>query len=107
MSKFELHDKVTIVTGGAGGIGTCIAMEYASAGANVVVASRKLEPLEKVAGDIKSQGGESMAVAVDITKPDEVDNMVTQTVDRFGALDIIVNYAVMGGSPRCLQKSER
>ncbi len=46
MSKFELKDKIVIITGGAGGIGTCIALEYAKAGANVVVASRSQESLD-------------------------------------------------------------
>lgn len=98
MSKFELQDKIAIVTGGAGGIGTCIAMEYARAGANVVVASRNQENLDKVAADIKALGRESLAIATDITVPEQVDNMVKQTVDKFGRLDIIVNNAGGGSS---------
>ena len=98
MSKFELHGKTAIVTGGAGGIGTCIAMEYARAGANVVVASRNQENLDKVATDIKALGAESLAIAVDITVPDQVDNMIKQTVDTFGRLDVMVNNAGGGSS---------
>lgn len=98
MSKFELQEKIAIVTGGAGGIGTCIAMEYARAGANVVVASRNQENLDKVAADIKALGRESLAIATDITVPEQVDNMVKQTVDKFGRLDIIVNNAGGGSS---------
>lgn len=98
MSKFDLKDKTAIVTGGAGGIGTCIAMEYARAGANVVVASRNQENLDKVAADIKALGVESLAVATDITVPDQVDNLVKRTVDQFGRLDIIVNNAGGGSS---------
>lgn len=100
LSKFELKGKTAIVTGGAGGIGTCIAMEYARAGANVVVASRNLEPLEKVAASVRDLGAKSLAIAVDITKPDEVDSMVEQTVDRFGSLDVIVNNAGAWGKMR-------
>ncbi len=98
MSKFELRGKTAIVTGGAGGIGTCIAMEYARAGANVVVASRNRENLEKVAADIKSLGSESLVITVDITDPDQVNSMVQETVDTFGGLDVIVNNAGGGSS---------
>jgi len=93
MSNFELKGKIAIVTGGAGGIGSSIAMEYAKAGANVVVASRNQEKLDKVAAEIKSLGRESLAIATDITIPEQVDNMVKQTVDRFGRVDIMVSCA--------------
>jgi len=93
MSDLELQDKVAIVTGGAGGIGTAIAMAYAKAGAKVVVASRKKENLDKVVADIKALGRESLAVATDVCIPEQVDNMVKQTVDTFGRIDILVNNA--------------
>lgn len=98
MSKFELNGKIAIVTGGAGGIGTCIAMEYARAGANVVVASRKQENLDRVAADIKALGRESLAISTDITVPEQVDKMIKETVDKFGRLDVIVNNAGGGTS---------
>jgi len=98
MSKFELQDKVTIVTGGAGGIGTCIAMEYARAGAKVVIASRKKENLDKVVTDIAALGAESLAIATDITVPEQVDNMIAETVAKFGRIDVIVNNAGGGTS---------
>ena len=56
MSELVLKDKVAIVTGGAGGIGTCIAIECAKAGAKVVVAARSQERLEKVAAEIANLG---------------------------------------------------
>ena len=93
MSKFLLQDKIAIVTGGAGGIGTCVALEYAKAGANVVVASRTQENLDRVAADIRAHGRESLAIATDVCVPEQVDNMVQQTVDRFGRLDVLVNTA--------------
>ncbi len=93
MSKFELQGKTAIVTGGAGGIGTFISKEYSRAGANVVVVGRNQENLDKVAADIKASGKEALAISTDITKPDQVDNMVKQTVDAFGQLDVIVNNA--------------
>lgn len=82
MSKFDIQHKVAIVTGGAGGIGTCIAREYAGAGAKVVVASRNQENLEKVVADIKDRGGKAIAVVTDITAPEQVDKLIEATVDE-------------------------
>ena len=100
MSAFELKDKVAIVTGGATGIGKCISLAYAEAGANVVVASRKQENLDKAAAEIKALGRESLAIATDVTVPEQVDNLIQQTVDRFGRVDIMVcNTGGGGGAP--------
>jgi len=95
MSKFELPDKIAIITGGAGSMGTCIALEFAKAGANVVVADleAKQEGLDENAAKIKSLGRESLAIATDVCVPEQVDNMVKQTVDKFGRVDILVNTA--------------
>jgi len=93
MSQFELKDKVAIITGGGSGIGESIALEFARVGAKVVVGSRKQENLDKVAEEIKSMGRESLAIATDIRVPEQVDNLIKQTVDRFGKLDILVNNA--------------
>lgn len=93
MSQFELKDKIAIVTGGAGGIGTCISLAYAEAGAHVVVASRKQENLDKVAAKVTALGRKSLAIATDTTDPDQVENMIQKTLDTFGRLDIIVNNA--------------
>jgi len=93
MPEYELQDKIAIVTGGGTGIGRRIAMACAKAGAHVVVASRNQENLDKVAADIKALGRESLAVATDVCIPEQVDNMVKQTMDKFGRIDILVNNA--------------
>jgi NAD(P)-dependent dehydrogenase (short-subunit alcohol dehydrogenase family) len=59
----------------------------------VVVGSRKLDNLEKVSGEIKALGRNSLAVATDVRIPEQVDNLVKQTVDNFGRIDILVNNA--------------
>lgn len=100
MSKFKLKDKVAIVTGGAGGIGTAISMEYARAGAKVVITSRNQENMDKVVAGIKAIGGEALAVVTDVTIPAQVDNMVKQTIDTFGRVDILVNCAGGGSKMR-------
>mgnify|MGYP001161379486 FL=1 len=102
----NLKDKVAIVTGGAGGIGSRIAKTYAGAGAKVVIASRSQGKLDKVAGKID---GEVLALATDVTIPEQVDDMVAKTIDAFGGIDILVNNA--GGamfikSPNDLEPNE-
>jgi len=91
-----LDGKVAIITGGSSGIGKSIALTYAEAGANVVIASRNQENLDKVATQIKALGNDSLAIATDVRIPEQVDNMVNQTVDHFGRLDIMVNNAGRG-----------
>ena len=89
----QLSGRVAIVTGGAGGIGSRIAKEFASQGARVVVASRGQEKLDKIVAEIKSVGGEALGVAADVTDPAQVDNMVSRTISEFGQVDIMVNNA--------------
>ena len=96
MSAFDLNEKVAIVTGGGTGIGKSIALEFARAGAQVVVASRRMEVIKKVADEIKAMGKRSIAVQTDVIEKGQVDNLVKQTVDQFGRIDILVNNA--GGS---------
>jgi 3-oxoacyl-[acyl-carrier protein] reductase len=92
-SPFSVEDKVTIVTGGGVGIGRSIALEFARAGAHVVVASRKLENLEPVAAEIKKLGRRSFAMALDVRQEDAVKELVERTVRDFGRLDVMINNA--------------
>ena len=104
-----LTNKVAIVTGGAGGIGSRIAKAYANQGAKVVVASRSQEKLDKIAQEIEASGGEAFAISTDVTVPREVDHMVTKTIERFGCIDILVNNsggAMFIKSPNDLEPEE-
>ncbi len=94
----ELQNKVAIVTGGAGGIGTHISKTFAAVGARVVLASRNQERLDAVVSEIVAEGGEALAVATDITVSDQVDALIGRTVEQFGRLDVMVNNA--GGGSR-------
>ncbi len=98
MSNFNLDGKVTIVTGGAGGIGREIVKEYARAGANIVVASRDQEAIDRVAAEAAGFGVNALAIATDITVPEQVDRLIAETVERFGRLDVMVNNAGGGSS---------
>ena len=92
-SPFSVEDKVTIVTGGGVGIGRSIALEFARAGAHVVIASRKLENLEPVAAEIRKLGRRSFAMALDVRQEDGVKELVERTVKDFGRLDVMINNA--------------
>jgi len=88
---FDLIGKVAVVVGGGGGIGHALALGLADAGADVAVASRKLEHLEPVAKEIKARGRKSLAVAVDVVKEKSVADMVARVLESFPRIDILVN----------------
>jgi len=88
-----LAGKVAIVTGGGTGIGRAIALEFAKVGADVVLASRKVETLEKVAGEVRSLGRKGIAVQCDVRERAQVDAMVAKAMAEFGKVDILVNNA--------------
>lgn len=90
---FDLAGKVALVVGGAGGIGRAQALGLADAGADVAVASRNLEHLEKVAEEIKAKGRQSLAVTVEVTQEKSVADMVEKVLKVFPHIDILVNAA--------------
>ena len=94
---FSLEGKVALITGGSRGIGRATALGFARAGADVVVTSRKLPDLEKVAEEIRGLGRKSLAVAAHVGKMDDINALVTKVREDFGRIDILVNNA--GTSP--------
>lgn len=93
MVDFSLQGKVAIITGASQGIGEAIAVAFAQAGARVVVSSRKSESVAKVAQEIERAGGEAMAIQAHMGDADQVKSLVSQTVEKWGRVDIAVNNA--------------
>ncbi len=87
----KLDNKIAVITGGGTNIGKGIALEFAKEGADVVVSSRSMANLEKMAEEIKSLGRRSLAIATDVRVKEQVQNMVKWTLDEFGRIDILVN----------------
>lgn len=92
-SKISMKGKVALVSGASRGIGEASALAFADAGADVVVASRKLPDLEKVAAKIKAKGVRSLAVAAHAAKIEDSKNLVNTVVKEFGRIDILFNNA--------------
>ena len=89
----EFDGKVAIITGGGTGLGRAIALALSKRGARVVIASRKQEHLDETAHAIRAMGGEVLTYSFDVRDPDQVNDMVKTTVDKFGRVDILVNNA--------------
>ena len=94
----QLTDKVAFVTGASKGIGRAVAEQLAAEGADVVITARTAGPLEKTASDIAARTGRrAVALAGDMSKPEDIDRCVKETLERFGHIDILVTCA--GSSP--------
>ena len=91
--KYDLEGKVAIVTGGGKGIGKAISLGLADNGAKVVLASRSMEDLEKVADKIKAKSGEALPVQIDLMETGQIDALVETTIKTYGQVDILVNNA--------------
>lgn len=91
--RSRLDGRVAVVTGSSSGIGSGIARHFASLGARVVVHGSTRERAEAVAGRIRHAGAESAACGADLTDPEACRRLIAFTVERFGAIDVLVNNA--------------
>jgi NAD(P)-dependent dehydrogenase (short-subunit alcohol dehydrogenase family) len=92
---FDLSGQVALVTGGSRGLGREMVLAFAERGADVVVASRKLDVCEEVAARARAMGRRALAVSVHAAQWDSIDAMVEQAYAEFGRIDILVNNAGM------------
>jgi NAD(P)-dependent dehydrogenase (short-subunit alcohol dehydrogenase family) len=89
----ELAGKVAIVTGASRGIGEAIALGFAREGSAVVMCSRHLPDVERVAEEARASGAGALAVKCDVSEEEDVNEMVRKTIEEFGKVDILVNNA--------------
>ena len=101
----DLTGRVALVTGASSGLGWRFAKVLASQGAKVALIGRRLERLEALAAEIKADGGEAAAVAVDVADAEALIAMVGQVEDRFGLVDILVNNAGIPDAQRAHKMS--
>lgn len=93
----RMKDKVVIVTGGGKGIGRAISFAFAAEGAIVVMAARDLSGMEATTEEIRSRGGRADAIVTDVRYEDQIKNMVTYTLNKYGQIDILVNNSGIAG----------
>lgn len=90
----QLREQVAIVTGASRGIGRAVAIALATEGAKVAVNyARSSEAAQQVVKEITEAGGEAIAIGADVSKTEEVDSLVKQTLEKFGRVDLLVNNA--------------
>ncbi len=92
---FNLKGKVVIITGSSKGIGEAIARGLAEHGAHVVISSRKQEAVDEVVDQFKAAGLEAIGIACHVGKADQRTNLVNETINRFGGVDILINNAAI------------
>ena len=93
---FDFSGKVVLVTGGSRGLGYEMVKAFAERGADVVIASRKLENCETVADEVRALGRRALAVQVHAAKWDSIDALIARTYEEFGRIDVCINNAGMG-----------
>ena len=97
---FDLKGRVAVVTGGSVGLGRQVAQALAEMGADIVLCARKRERCEQSAEELKALGVRAMALACDVTKADDVNQVVQAALAGFGRIDIVVNNAgISWGAP--------
>ena len=94
----NLKNKIVIITGAGSGIGAATAKLFGRHGVTVVASDINLESAQKIADEIKEAGGKASALKTDVTKFEEVQNLIDDTIKAYGSLDIMVNNAGIGGA---------
>lgn len=100
LDLFDLHGKRALVTGGSSGIGRRVALAYVEAGAQVAIAARHFDALEKVAAEIAAAGGKVVPICCDVTQEEQVTSMLDQVTAELGGIDIAVcNAGIVAVTP--------
>ncbi len=91
--NFNFKDKTVVVTGSSRGLGKEIALAFSKAGANLVLGSRSLDQLHRVAEEIKKEGGRALPLEVDVTDRESVKAFADKAWEEFGRVDVLINNA--------------
>ncbi|MEZ0050250.1 NAD(P)-dependent dehydrogenase (short-subunit alcohol dehydrogenase family) [Mycobacterium sp. MAA66] len=94
--RFQMNDRVVIVTGASSGLGVAFARGFAEAGADVVLAARRRGKLDDTAGLVAGAGRRALCVETDVVDPEQVQAMVDAAMTEFGRVDILINNAGIG-----------
>lgn len=98
-TKRELSESVVLITGALTGIGKATALAFADEGSTVVIAGRREEAGRQLEAELRSKGVEAEFIKTDVRFEQEVENLVDQTIARFGRIDVAVNNAAVEGTP--------
>ncbi len=89
----NIQDKVVVITGASSGLGEAAARHLAGQGAKLVLGARRVDRLEKLVAAIRADGGAALAVATDVTRRDDVENLIQRAIAEFGHVDVLINNA--------------
>ena len=93
LEKLSLDGKTIVITGGGTGLGREMSVAMAKAGADLVIASRRMGPIEETAEAVREQGRRAIAVSTDVTDSGQVNALFERAIDEFGKVDVLFNNA--------------
>jgi NAD(P)-dependent dehydrogenase (short-subunit alcohol dehydrogenase family) len=96
LEKFRLDGQVALITGSSHGMGEGIAVGFAEAGADVALAARSVDDLERVAGRVRALGRRALVVPTDVADLNAIQQLVDRTIEEFGQIDVLGNFAGVG-----------
>src|SRR3954453_19132406 len=96
LDLFSLDGKVAIVTGASPGLGVAFAIGLAEAGADVAICARRVDRLQETKAKVEATGRRCVAIEADVSDPDACTQVVAETVDQLGRVDVLINNAGVG-----------
>lgn len=94
-TKYDLREKVVLITGGSRGLGLVLARQLAAEGCRLAICARSVDQLGQAHVELENLGAEVLSLAVDVTDPDQVESMIRDVIDHYGKVDVLINNAGM------------